>query len=269
MWKHACDNTDAILTARAHVESAHAREKGILLPGRAVVFCMGSAMGWLKKWYPTEIIFHDMPKFIGGGECLRIVDVPELCFAHGGYGSPAVADTVETLVALGVRDILLIGMCGGFSEKLSVGDVIIPQRICSEEGTSLHYYQSLGFVEQEADKVTTATRFYESSFRVHNDATVTTDAVYRQTYHKENHWRSLGCSGVDMEASALLSVSRYLGVGAGVVLLVSDIHPLREHAEKWEWGNASFTANKENFIRHSIRFAIEQAGFPADAADPG
>jgi purine-nucleoside phosphorylase len=35
----------------------------------------------------------------------------------------------------------------------------------------------------------------------------------------------MGCVRIDMEASALLSVSRYYGIGSNVILLVSDKHP--------------------------------------------
>lgn len=58
------------------------------------------------------------------------------------------------------------------------------------------------------------------------NSTVTTDSFYRQTFAKEAYWREKGCVDVDMEASALLSVSRYYSMPAAAVLLCSDKHPL-------------------------------------------
>jgi len=63
-----------------------------------------------------------IPKFIGGSECLIIEEYSNVCFLHGSYGSPAIADTVETLIALGVQDMILIGMCGRFSNKVNEED---------------------------------------------------------------------------------------------------------------------------------------------------
>lgn len=62
-----------------------------------------------------------------------------------------------------------------------------------------------------------------------------TDAVYRQTFGKERLWREKGAVGVDMETSAVFSVARYLGLKAIALLMVSDIHPIRPNAPKWEW----------------------------------
>ncbi len=40
---------------------------------------------------------------------------------------------------------------------------------------------------------------------------------------------------VDMETSAVFSVSQHLGVKAAALLMASDLHPLHPEAPKWEW----------------------------------
>lgn len=179
-----------------------------------------------------------------------------MCFVHSGYGSPAIADTVETLIALGVKEIILIGMCGGFADKVNVGDVIIPGKILSEEGTSLHYYENIEFVSQSEELGAKAVKYFENYFNIYSFNTVTTDSIYRQTFYKENYWRSKGCAGIDMEASALLSVSQYYGIEANVILLVSDRHPMNEEETGWDWGNSDFNSIKEKFIDCSIKYGI-------------
>ncbi|MBU3201952.1 nucleoside phosphorylase [Clostridium estertheticum] len=256
MWKYKEDTSEAIITAKNHVVSNHKREKEIKLPPKAVVFCIGSAMECLKNNYNTRVILNKIPKFIGGSECLIINEHSNVCFVHGGYGSPAIADTVETLIALGVKDIVLIGMCGGFSNKVKVGDVIIPRKVLSEEGTSLHYYENIKFVKQSEILISKGLSYFSQHFNTYQFNTVTTDAIYRQTFYKEEYWRNIDCVGVDMEASALLSVSKYYGIEPNVILLVSDKHPINKEDKNWNWGNPDFKSIKNKFIINSIKYAI-------------
>ena len=64
---------------------------------------------------------------------------------HGGYGAPQAVDTIETLAALDVKNIITIGMFGSFSSNINSGDILIPNKAFSEEGTSLHYYENAEF----------------------------------------------------------------------------------------------------------------------------
>ena len=59
--------------------------------------------------------------------------------------------------------------------------------------------------------------------------------MYRQTFRKEQLWRERGAVGVDMETSAVFSVSQYLGLRAAALLMASDLHPSSPDAPKWQW----------------------------------
>lgn len=61
----------------------------------------------------------------------------------GGRGAPQAVDTLETLHALGVKNIIAVGMCGAYTENVVIGKIIAPQKAFVEEGTSLHYYESI------------------------------------------------------------------------------------------------------------------------------
>lgn len=67
----------------------------------------------------------------------------------------------------------------------------------------------------------------------------------------------MGCVGVDMESSALLSVSRYHSIPAVSILLCSDKHPLSENDTAWDWGNADFREIRENFVKQAVMFALQ------------
>jgi len=122
-------------------------------------------------------------------------------------------------------------MCGAYDEKVSVGEIIAPQKAFVEEGTSLHYYESIEASYPDSDLLNMAT----SLFSFENHPIVSTDAVYRQTFGKEQLWREKGAALVDMETSAVFSVAKYLGIKAVALLMVSDIHPVKPDAPKWEW----------------------------------
>ena len=120
---------------------------------------------------------------------------------------------------------------GAFSDKVNVGDIIAPSRAFVEEGTSLHYYESIEYAEPDKELTALiAARGGISSYPI-----VTTDAVYRQTFYKERLWREKGAVGVDMETSAMFSVGKYLGVRVAAILAASDKAPMSEHEPGWKW----------------------------------
>lgn len=123
-------------------------------------------------------------------------------------------------------------MIGGFAEDIHVGDIVIPDRAFVEEGTSLHYYEKIEYSTPSVGLFSNLVD-YIPNHRV--ASIVSTDAVFRQTFFKEQLWRDKGCVGVDMETSALLSVGKYLGLEVASVLIVSDKHPICEEQEVWEW----------------------------------
>ena len=256
-WAFSEDNTQAVITADKHVRSRHGSSGLKKLPETCVIFELGMGMRFLKENYDTVTIYDRLPCFLDNPECASLKGYPEVCFTKGGYGSPAAVDTLETVRALGVKRILVVGMCGGFGKEIQVGDVVVPESILCEEGTSHHYYETAEFVRPEETFANQAREFFRDKFNTTADSTVTTDSFYRQTFAKEAYWREKGCVGVDMEASALLSVSRYYSMPAAAVLLCSDKHPLSETESGWDWGNPDFNRIREEYVRAAVAFAMQ------------
>ena len=229
MWCLPNDHSKAVITAIEQVHSAH-RKCGLQLPVTAIVFCMSKGTDYLAERYNAERMAEPFPRFLNRCPIWTMRDL-ELCFLDGGRGAPQAADTVETLAALGVKNIIAIGMCGAYDERVRVGEIIAPRKVFVEEGTSLHYYESIDAAYPDPELWDMATKLPG----VVNHPVVSTDAVYRQTFDKERLWREKGAVGVDMETSAVLSVAQYLGLKAVALLMVSDIHPVRPDDPKWEW----------------------------------
>jgi len=229
MWKFPDDDTRPVLTPRAHIESPHRSSVCPELPETALLFFMQSGVEHLLKNYDCRMISEKFPRFLQASPIYSLNE--SICFLHGGAGAPQAVDTLETLSALGVKNVFSCGMCGGFSEKVKPGDVIIPDKAFVEEGASLHYYSSIEFAQPD--------EILFEKFRSIPDSLVlpivSTDAVYRQTYYKEALWREKGVVGVDMETSALMSVGKYLNIKVAAALMVSDVHPIESGAPAWRW----------------------------------
>ena len=230
MWRYKEDNTNPVLTVKAHLGSEH---KSVCdnLPETAILFYMHSGVDYTKLKYKTKLIAKRFPRFLYACPIYRFKD-SNVCFLDGGRGAPQAVDTLETLAALGVKNIITVGMFGAFGESVDSGDIIIPSKAFVEEGTSLHYYESIDYSEPSESLMTKVSEALDGAKTL---PIVTTDAVYRQTFYKEALWREKGAVGVDMETSALYSVGKLLGVNVVAILIASDKHPLKEGDVAWKW----------------------------------
>ena len=232
MWKFDDDKTAAVITAREHVACDHNRQDSchaLVLPETAILFYMHSGPQYLQEHYPCTLLTEKLPRFLQGGPVWKLDE--KICLLDGGRGAPQAVDTIETLAVLGVKRVVTVGMCGGFSEQVAVGDILVPDKAFVEEGTSLHYYEQIDFARPDE-------QLFEQLKKIPGAKVlpiVTTDAVYRQTFYKEQLWREKGAVAVDMETSALWSVGKFLGLQVASVLMISDRHPLREGDPTWEW----------------------------------
>ena len=242
-WFDPMDQTVPVIEPGAQIQSKYPGMEMPTLPEKAVMFCLGKGMTVLEERFSAQTRMEKLPGFITHSKVDMVTGHAGVCFLHGGYGAPQAACTVETLHALGVKELLLV----------------IPHSIWSEEGTSLHYREKTGFVELPSPRVRELTaHLAKAGFSVENLPTVTTDAVYRQTYHKESFWRELGCAGVDMEASAVGAVCAYYGMSCTVALLVSDKHPQTPEEPSWKWGSDRYGQQLEQYIAACVEFALKE-----------
>ena len=226
------------------------------MPETCVIFQMSGALPFIRDRYATKVLMERLPCFIAASECVALDGNMDVCFVHGGYGAPVAVDTLETVRAMGVRRVIVAGMCGGFAKDICVGDVVIPRRIWCEEGTSYHYYEHIEYAVPDQYLFDRAVGSFASQYMVITRDTVTSDSFYRQTYAKEACWREKGCVGVDMESSAILSVSQYYAMPAVSILLCSDKHPLDETQGEWAWGNMDFKAARQAYVSQVVDLAL-------------
>lgn len=259
-WFNANDKTRSIFSAKEHARSEHrepVNEK--LVPKRAVLFCMGKAMGIIKNNFETETIIEKLPGFITRPEIVKIKGYPNVCFLHGGYGAPQTADVVETLHALGVEEFMLFGMIGGYSEDIQIGDVTFPNRIKAEDGVSFHYGEPKEYVENSFPEIFSDmySYFEKNGHNCMRKDIVTSVAVFRQTFGKEKFWREKGCVGIEMEGAGFLATCRFLKVPHSAAFFVSDKHSLTEDG-KWQWKTKEFTQVQTKFVCDAVKYFLNK-----------
>lgn len=253
LWTKKDDATPAVISAEGHARSAHGGQCP-RLPETAVLFAMGGALQQIEQSRPAITLAQELPCFIARSRCIALQDRPDVCFVKSGLGAPAAVDTLETMRALGVKRVIVAGMCGGFSPELTVGAVVVPRKVLCREGTSFHYYARPRWARPDKALHRAAQAYFSRGGDVCTEPTVSCDAVYRQTMAKEAAWREEGCVAVDMEASALLNAARFYGMPAAALLLCSDMHPLREGEAQWAWGSEDFAQKRQAFVQDCVRF---------------
>jgi purine-nucleoside phosphorylase len=139
-------------------------------------------------------------------------------------GAPYAVMLLENLVAWGARRIIFIGWCGGISDGVRIGDIVLPTAAVIDEGTSKHYgARDTGVYKANFPLVSGLRQLLENRDHDFHEGTVwTTDALYRETRRDVAAHRDNGVLAVDMEISALFSAAAFREVDLAGLLVVSD-----------------------------------------------
>lgn len=145
-------------------------------------------------------------------------------FAAGpAIGAPMAALTLEKLIALGAKRVILFGWCGAVAPELRVGEVLLPDRAEAGEGTSAYYGDSRPLYPHPGLRGELAKLLAVRNVPFNEGAVWSTDAVYREDRRQLVELRlSRGVVAVDMEFSALCAVAAFRRVAFAAVLVVSD-----------------------------------------------
>ena len=189
--------------------------RGLKLPSKAVVCPLAplakqvTAQGaWKKRVLPAEVYCAEGADF---------------CFVTGfGCGGPAVAMTVEQLIALGVKELILVGLAGSLQEEVQPGDIVVSNESICADGTSPHY-TARELVKPSlllTRKLMQRLRAEKIDFHVGRNWS--TDALYRETTAEVKHYQKNHVLTVEMETSALLAVCARRKVMGAAAYVVSD-----------------------------------------------
>lgn len=161
-----------------------------------------------------------------------------------GIGSPNAAVVMEELIALGGKEFINMGACGGLNNF----GVFLCNKAIRDEGTSHHYLPNNKYVEPDKNltkRLEKSMKKYKIDFE--NGVSWTIDAPYRETISEIKYYKKQGIKTVEMEASALFSVAKIRKVKIASAFVVTDI--LGE--DKW---NPQFNSRK---IKEKLRILFD------------
>lgn len=169
----------------------------------------------IAEGIPRKVDFWDLwicPDFRG-----------KVGLAGPAFGAPAAVVLLERLIALGAQGVIGVGSCGSLQPWLGIGSVVVPEVALVEEGTSRQY--APGDSEAKSDpwlSEALVKALRENGIVPRVGKVWTTDAVFRETRGKVMAFQRAGVLAVDMESSALMTVSALRGVRFACALVVSD-----------------------------------------------
>jgi uridine phosphorylase len=182
-------------------------------------------------------------------------------FAAGpAIGAPMAAMTMEKLIALGAKRVVLCGWCGAVDPGLRLGDIVVPDLAVAGEGTSPYYPVPPPLRAHPGLRRQLLDLLREEDLLAHGGTLWSTDAPYREDrrqlalLHGEQ-----GVVAVDMEYSALCAVAAFRQVGFAAVLVVSD----HLAGPSWQPGFATPAFRRRTktvlatMLRHAGRFQGE------------
>jgi len=137
-------------------------------------------------------------------------------------GAPMAVLTLEKLVALGARRIIVYGWCGSLNGTMSIGDILLPTWAVSDEGTSDHYPLKARPESHAPTRELLQEGLGLQGQTVRSGPVWTTDAPYRESTARVIKLGNQGILGVDMEYGALLAAATFRKIELTAVLLVSD-----------------------------------------------
>ena len=150
-------------------------------------------------------------------------DGVEIAVYQSMIGAPACALQLEEVIALGVKNVLMIGSCGCLDKSIEEFAIIIPHEAVRDEGTSYHYYPKNDEIRMNARVVKIIEKVLKQrGVQFIKTKTWTNDAFYRETKAKVKRRREMGCRVVDMECSAMIAISRFRKINFGQLFYSAD-----------------------------------------------
>jgi uridine phosphorylase len=149
-----------------------------------------------------------------------------------GIGGPSIAIAIEELAKIGAKVLIRVGSCGALQAGIKVGDLIIPEGVVREEGTSKVYAPDCYPAVPNPKVYFALTKAAESlkknlNFNYHTGITMSIDALYaNESIKLKSFWSSKRVIAQEMEAATLLTLARLMGLKAGCIfLVVNELEP--------------------------------------------
>ena len=196
--------------------------KGIKLPEKAVFAFTGTSTDKYAEANNARIatVFETITRDYN----IYIIERngQEICLMQAPMGSAAAVQSLEMLLALGVKKVLATGSCGVLAD-IPENSFIVPVRALRAEGTSYQYIPKSRFIDLDCEFTEKLCSLLEQkSIPYRKCTTWTTDCIGRETAAMVEYRRNEGCETVDMECSAMTACARFRGAEFAQLFFTAD-----------------------------------------------
>ncbi|WP_315079746.1 purine-nucleoside phosphorylase [uncultured Clostridium sp.] len=142
-----------------------------------------------------------------------------------GMGIPSISIYVNELIqSYGVKNLIRVGTCGGYHEKVKVRDLVIAMSACTDSNLNLVRFQGRTYAPTASfDLLKPAYDLaVQKGFEPKVGPIYSSDIFYGDDNEDWKKWADFGCLGVEMEAAALYTIAAKYNVNALALLTVSD-----------------------------------------------
>ena len=147
----------------------------------------------------------------------------DILYYEGLIGAPATIIFLEELIALGVTEIIFIGLAGGISNSQIGKNYFITEAI-RKEGTSYHYFSNNIPSKPSSKLLKLFERYcYSKGKKIDKCSVCSIDAPFRETFKLVNYLRNHLVTAIEMEISAVYSLAKYRNINALALITISDL----------------------------------------------
>ncbi len=196
---------------------------GLKLPAKAIMCPISSLTKYVTSHHKWKKYSCEMDIYVLEGK--------NLCYVTNfGYGAPAMAMKLEVLIALGVKEVVFIGLAGSLQEEVQPGDICVCSEALCDDGTSPCYTTTETALPNKMllGKLTKSLQADKRNFHIGRNWT--TDAIFRETKAEIKHYQQKDVLTVEMETAAFYAVCQKRKVRGVAAYGISD----KLYNYKWE-----------------------------------
>lgn len=142
-----------------------------------------------------------------------------------GMGLPSLSIYVNELIdSFGVKNLIRVGTCGSFQANIRLRDVVLAMSACSESNFNQKTFRGMDFAPTANFDLLLGAYNYgkQKAKTVHVGNVLSADVFYNEDPEEWKQWARHGVLAVEMETSALYTISARKQCRALSVLTVSD-----------------------------------------------
>ncbi len=140
-------------------------------------------------------------------------------------GIPSISIYANELIqSYGVKNLIRVGTCGGYHEKVKVRDLVIAMSACTDSNLNLVRFQGRTYAPTASFELLKPAYdlAVQKGFEPKVGPIYSSDIFYGDDNEDWKKWADFGCLGVEMEAAALYTIAAKYNINALALLTVSD-----------------------------------------------